>query len=363
MKILLVAANSDYTKQLKRGFEKNSAEVFYLEERSNFLVPSFWRENIFLWRFLRRTHRLRRLNNKLFAENLVKTAIKVKPDVIFFSKVMIVKPATLAELNRLGFKTANWFTDNVFHPRYRSWFIGNYKYYDYFFVFDSGAKDLVYPAGGSLAEVPAGLVPSGASKTSNGVKNEPESRNVIYMPMAIEPETYQLEEELTEEDRKKYTTDVCFVGAIYPERERVLSVIRNLGLKIYGWKGWEKSSLAGYYLGPLNVIEMVKLYKTAKICINMNLEPACNGVNWKTFEITAAGGFQLTDYRNDLGGLFRIGQELDIFHSPEELREKVLFYLNNDDLRRKIARAGRQRVLADHGFKKRIKSALTALRC
>ena len=335
MRILLVAANSSYTRQLKRGFEKNGAEVFYLEERSNFLVPTFLRENVFLWKTLRKISRLRKLNNKIFGKNLIKTVLNFRPDLVFFSKAMIVKLDALIELRRLGFRTANWITDNIFHPRYKKWFIENHKYYAYLFVFDSGAKELV--------------------------KNDPESKNVIYMPMAVEPEAYQLKK-LTSEDRKKYETNVCFVGALYPERERALNAVKDLGLKIYGWKGWEKSSLARYYHGPLNVPEMVKLYNCAKICINMNLEPACNGVNWKTFEIPAAGGFQLTDYRKDLDGLFKIGEELDVFRSPEELRKKALFYLQNDELRRKIAQKGRERVLRNHTFEKRIKDILNTIR-
>lgn len=336
MRILLVAANSSYNQQLKRGFEKNGAEVFYLEERSNFLVPAFWRENVFLWRSLRRIHGLRRLNNKLFGQNLIKTALKIKPDIIFFSKGMVVKPDTLNEFRRLGFKTANWITDNVFHPRYRDWFISNYKNYDYFFIFDSGAKSLI--------------------------RDEQAPPNVIYMPMAIEPEAYQLKEELTDEDRKKYAANVCFVGAIYPEREKILSAVKDLGLKIYGWKGWERSNLANFYHGPLNTLEMTKLYKCAKICININLEPACNGVNWKTFEIPAAGGFQLTDHRNDLDGLFKIGEDLDIFHNPRELREKVIFYLFNEELRKAMARNGYTKTLAEHTFKKRSANILSFIK-
>lgn len=335
MRILLAGANSSYTQQLKRGFENNGVDVFYFEERSNFLVPAFWRENTFLWRILRRLPRLRRLNNKIFAKNLIKTAQNLRPDVIFFSKVMIVKPDTLTELRRLGFRTANWFTDNVYHQRYKEWFLRNYKYYNYFFIFDFGARNLI--------------------------GNESQAKNVIYMPMAVEPGAYRLKE-LTSEDRKKYTTNVCFVGALYPERERALNEIKDLGLKIYGWRGWGKSSLAGYYHGPLNTIEMTKLYNCAKICINMNLEPTCNGVNWKTFEIPAAGGFELTDYRNDLGGLFKIGEELDIFRNPKELREKILFYLKDENLRRQVTQRGKERVLRDHTMNKRVNQLLDIIR-
>ncbi len=50
-----------------------------------------------------------------------------------------------------------------------------------------------------------------------------------------------------------------------------------------------------------------------------------------------------------------IGDEIDVYGSPEELVEKVRFYLKNDDLRAFIANAGYRRTLADHTFGARFK--------
>lgn len=332
-KILLVASPSSFTEQLKLALKANGAEVFYLNDRENNLI--FWplRNNAFLWRAVRRIQPLRVANNRLFEQRLLKAALKVKPNLIFLGKGMTVKKGLLTSLRKLGIKTANWFPEYINREPYRSWFLSYYKLFDYFFVYDSWAKELV--------------------------KNQPESNNIIYLPMAVDPDAYVLDS-LSEADKKKYGCDVCFVGALYPERERYLKIVQKTGvnLKIYGWKGWEKTSLASHYHGPLNLRETVKLYNCAKICLNINIEPAANGVNFRTFEIPAAGGFQLSDYRKDLNNLFDIGKEIVCFNNEEELRQKIKFYLANDEIRINLARGGYERVQRDHTLVKRINAAL-----
>lgn len=333
MRVLLVASPSSFTDQIRNAFKENNAEVFYLNDRENILVPWPFKNNNVLWRIMRRIQFIRVLNNCIFAGKLLRMASKIKPDLVFFSKAMIVKSESLTALRAMGIKTANWTVDNINNEPYRSWFLNNYKFYDYFFIFDSGAKELV--------------------------KNESESKNIFYLPLAVEPETFR-QEVPTVSDVQKYSCDVCFVGALYPEREKFLNVVKSMGvnLKIFGWSGWTNSSLAASYHGPLNVEETVKLYNCAKICLNMNLEPAVNGVNFKTFEIPAAGGFQLSDYRKDLDGLFEIGKEIDCFRNEDELVSKIRFYLGNNQARQAIAVAGRERVLHDHVIAKRMGEVL-----
>jgi spore maturation protein CgeB len=162
-------------------------------------------------------------------------------------------------------------------------------------------------------------------------------------------------------DYDKYSCDLCFIGAYSRDRERYLSKVSDFNLKIFGWKGWEKSSLAKFYGGPLSLKESIRAYNCAKICINLNTVPPVNGVNLKTFEIPAAGGFQLSDFREDVNDLFVVGEEIEIFHNENELREKVVFYMKNEQLRKNIAQAGRVRVLRDHTLEKRVAAILKIL--
>lgn len=333
MKIILVASKSEFTNQLRKAFEKSNVEVSYLDDRKNYLLPKFLQDSSFLWQLTRRVNYLKKLSNQKFNKKVVDLCEALKPDLVFVVKGMIIKEPTFIKLNQMGIKTANWFLENLFVEPYKTWLPKNYGNFDYFFTCDSLMLD---------------YLPS-TSKTK-----------VIYLPVGVDPSYYE-PGELTEEDKERYSCDVCFVGAPYPERIEAMEYIKDLNLKIFGWKGWEKTGLKNLFFGSLNAKETAKLCNCAKICINMAIRPPLHAVNLKTFEILAAGGFELTDYRKDMDGLFRIGEEIAIFKDKKDLREKILFYLANDELRRSIAQAGHQKVLQEHTLDKRIKYMLICL--
>jgi len=334
MKIVLVASPSSFTEQLKKAFIKNGTEILYVNDREIKILPIL-KNNIYIWWLIRKLPVLKRINNKLFSRGLINLCRKEKPDLLFVNKGMIVNQGTLKEIKMMGIKTANWFQENAYREVYRNWFLNNYQNYDYLFTNDTRLFEDFF------------------NKSTT---------EFHYIPTAIDPDYYKLKS-LSKEEIIKYFCDVCFVGAFDDRRERILSKvseIEGINLKIFGWKGWEESSLASLYQGPLDVEQMVKLYNFAKICLNMHVEPITNCANLKTFEIPAAGGFQLSDYRKDIGGLFEKGKEIEIFKNEDELRSKIKFYLNNEDLRKNIALAGQRRV-QEHTLEKRVKSMLTYL--
>jgi spore maturation protein CgeB len=65
----------------------------------------------------------------------------------------------------------------------------------------------------------------------------------------------------------------------------------------------------------------------------------------RTFEIPAMGVFMLAERTADHLALFSEGREAEFFGSDEELREKLLFYLDHESSRARIAAAGRERCL------------------
>lgn len=333
MKILLIASKSEFTDQVKGAFEKNNIEIFYLDDRKNYLLPKFLQDVSPFWQLTRRVNYLKKLSNQEFNKKTIELCEKLKPDLILIIKGMIIKESTLNKLRQMGIKTANWFLENVYIHPYKKWFLGNYGNFDYFFTCDSLIVDN-FPS---------------ISKT-----------RVIYIPVGVDPSYYE-PGELTEEDKKKYSCDVCFVGAPYPERIGAMEYIKDLNLKIFGWRGWKKTGLKNLYFGDLNTKEMAKLYNCAKICINIAIQPPLHTANLRTFEILAAGGFGLMDYRKDMGGLFEIGREIAIFKDKEDLRNKILFYLADEKIRCSIAQAGHRKVLQEHTLEKRVKFMLSCL--
>lgn len=83
-------------------------------------------------------------------------------------------------------------------------------------------------------------------------------------------------------------------------------------------------------------------------------------VNPRTFELAAAGAFQLVDARALLPELFAPG-ELATFTSLPEMLLGIDYYLAHPEERRAIAQRGRERVLAEHTYARRMETLLAAV--
>ncbi len=323
MKVLLVAPRSDFVMQLVHAFEHEGHQVRYINERGLASWP-------LLWRMVRRMPWFRRLRNSLLARQIIWKSHLFRPDLVLICKGTTIKEPTLRALRHTGATIANWFPENGHNDPYRMWLDRSIGLYDIFFAFDSALLER---------------------------QHEFPHTRIVHLPLAVGPESFSVNS-LTREDHVHYDADLCFVGAWYPERERILQELTHGDLKIFGWKGWEQSSLARHYRGPLNAHESAKAYRCAKIVINMNLEPPVNGVNAKTFEICAAGGFQLTDWRADLPLLFNEHEEVAVFRTVSDLKEKISHYLAHDAERQHIARAGYERVMREHTMHHRVRTII-----
>lgn len=80
-------------------------------------------------------------------------------------------------------------------------------------------------------------------------------------------------------------------------------------------------------------------------CISGNAE---TGLNLRTFEITAAGGFLLHRRQAELAECFEIGRECEAFDDEAELLDKCRYYLANPRRIVEIAQAGQRRTLREH---------------
>jgi len=325
MKILCIGADSPFTHQVLRALEDEGHEVRWLNERSGASLPLFWK-------LVRKVPVFRRVRNMLLGRRIVSAAENFRPDAALVLKGTSVKEPTLRRLRSMGIRLANWFPENGRREPYRGWLNAHIGLYDVFFCFDS---ELLERQG----DVP--------------------NTRLVWLPFGVDPRVFDVS--VSADDREQYACDVVFIGACYPERVRALFALQHLNLKIFGWKGWEQTELANRYHGPLDVCESAKAYRCAKICLNMNLEPPIAGVNVKTFEIAAAGGFQLTDFRDDLPRVFEGGREVAVFRSLEGLRAQVEHYLADEEARSAIARAGHKRALRDHTMRARVRQMMKIL--
>ena len=64
---------------------------------------------------------------------------------------------------------------------------------------------------------------------------------------------------------------------------------------------------------------VARTYRRAKIVLNAHHAQMREGVNMRTFEIPAAGAFQLCDAKGRLGELLEIGREVAVYQGVDDL--------------------------------------------
>jgi hypothetical protein len=73
-----------------------------------------------------------------------------------------------------------------------------------------------------------------------------------------------------------------------------------------------------------------------------------NQVKLRDFEVPLSGGFYLVEKVPEYAELFKLGEEVETWSTPAELIEKIEYYLEHENKRKEIARAGQKRALKDH---------------
>lgn len=119
-------------------------------------------------------------------------------------------------------------------------------------------------------------------------------------------------------------------------------------IKLWGG-GWDNNpQYAKYAMGPApNGKVLSKIFQASKIVLGNNIETTAAARAW---ECMLSGGFYLSNYippEEDVCDIRKYMPEgsFEMFHSKNELIEKLHFYLNNDDARREMARRGRDEAL------------------
>lgn len=139
---------------------------------------------------------------------------------------------------------------------------------------------------------------------------------------------------------------LVFVGRKKTRRVDWLASLGDLGLEVYG-PDWETSLLAAQQVAPcIFGDELNLLYNRSKIVLNVsawpNVDATC--LNLRILDVPASGSMLLTDYAPGIEDYLQPGHEVVVAHSPEEMRDKALYYLAHDAQREKIAQAGWARV-------------------
>ena len=96
--------------------------------------------------------------------------------------------------------------------------------------------------------------------------------------------------------------------------------------------------------------EMPGIFRNSKINLNISLRSIVSGIPLRCIDIMAAGGFLLSNYQPELAELFRDGEEVVMYTSMDDLKEKAGYYLEHDTEREQIAFNGWRKIHEEYGM-------------
>lgn len=170
-----------------------------------------------------------------------------------------------------------------------------------------------------------------------------EGRPAVFFPQASDPDIFHPMPDCPK------VHDVCFVGARYGIRERIVLTLRRAGVAVAALgQGWEG--------GRAPVDEVPRLFAQSKIVLGIGTIGHCTdffALKLRDFDAPMSGTFYLTHDNPDLRLVYDIGREIETYRSVDDCVDKVRHYLCHDIEREAIARAGWARARRDHTWGRR----------
>lgn len=162
-----------------------------------------------------------------------------------------------------------------------------------------------------------------------------------------------------------FESDASFIGTWSPKKELFLAEVArrlpSVRLRVWGYL-WEKAT-QGVLQPTIQGMEIHgDVYPLAIQCSKINIAllsearlGASSGdqVTSRTFNIPASGGFMLHERTDEFLECFREGKEAACFGSPDELVQKIEYYLDHEEERERIRLAGYRHCIAEHSLDRR----------
>lgn len=260
---------------------------------------------------------------------LLEAAADFQPDLALTMLIEDEIPMDVIDVLRRERQIANWFSDDT----WRFWAFSRHVAHHFSWVVTTSRK--AKDAYDRMPGVTAHLSPWGYDPGT-------------FHPVDVGP-----------------TIDVGFVGQRYGRRARIIDRLEAKGITVIArGSGWpagriDNSELAAQFASTrvnLNFLESsagpfqrlgirVRGSWRADRLITSVVSPP-RQLKARPFEVTACGGFLLTNDVPELHEFFRVGSELALFRGEDDLRRSIEYHLEHDDERRAIAQAGLERSVA-----------------
>lgn len=186
----------------------------------------------------------------------------------------------------------------------------------------------------------------------------------FYLPECCNPIRHTLDpiSQLKYEKKFPFDIEIAIAGNQHSWRVAFYSQLTEFNTKVWGnppplWM--PKSSLNNMYQGyGIYNKEKAFIFNKSKIIVNNLLYSEVEGVNARCFEVAAARGFQLIDFKPSLEELFSIDKEIVTFSGMKDLKEKIKYWLPRDEERLNIAEAAFKKVISNHTYKHRLEEII-----
>ncbi len=327
--IVVSPKDSFFTMPHVRALERMGYECITFDNRSSALYSNNWMRR--LMRLLPSLRILKKWSLDTTNKRLLRLVSSFEPWLVLSVKAENIYPKTIQAIRERGVITACFFIDFMDHWELIQRLATSYEY---FFSQDHVVLERL--------------------------RRELGLTNVFYMAHSAEPLADPC-------SHREYRYDIAFIGQYnsqqYPNREKYLQAVSDLGLHIWGTEGWASTKLAPYYHGRSLGDQRFEIYGHSKIVLDINwdLMPV-EGLSNRPFEVCGSGALFMTDHvRADITRTYTIDKEVILFKDENELREKVQYYLSHNEERERIARAGYDRTVRDHTYDQRMKQLISTI--
>jgi len=331
MKILFSGHHNPHfltiTEYLEKAIRLLGHELFVFEDRQH-IIPG---------RVRKRLPFLNQLDLKIINKRMLLLAEETKPDISIVTGGHRIISSAVNKMKSDGVVTVLWTIDP---PLYFQPIIDVAPCYDHIFCQGTEAVELLDKA---------------------GIKGS------CWLPVACDPDIHR-PVMLSEREREAYGHDVVFVGSYYQNRAELFAKIAGFDLALWG-PGWSAlaegsplvSKIRGAHTPPS---EWLKIYSACKIALVIHYQSPQNSfpvyqASPRIFEAMACGCFVISDRQRDVFSLFEDGKHLVGFDNPNDLIEKINYYLSHHEEREEIAGRGREEVLKHHTYVDRIKKLIS----
>ena len=190
------------------------------------------------------------------------------------------------------------------------------------------------------------------------LQKKSEIKNIFYQPHFVNTNVYK-----NFNDSPEF--DIMFAGRVDTDFRLnvLLDLMQTFEDKKFAWYAIERHFLdAKKRTKSLEQIKLLeKNYKgfissekdmafainNAKVFFNFNAQ-GISSLNYRTFQVMACERILLSDKRAEAYDLFKPNEDIILYEDVDDLKSKIDFFLKNNKIYKKIAKASRNAILANH---------------